>query len=121
MPAAEYAFRAIGLPVNTRGLDIADVRARLGVVGDKRVLMVEGDVVNLLPNENASPDLRISLLAADGRELYVWTTHGPRGHLNKGERARFAARLETPPDGVEEAMVRLAPAKSPAARSTEGS
>lgn len=120
-PSLEIAFEAIGLRIDDKGLDIEDVRARLGTIGDKKVLMVEGSVVNRLVKENDSPELSISLRDADGRELYVWTTHGPRGHLAKASRARFAARLEAPPEGVKEALVRFVSTKTSASRVAEGS
>ena len=120
-PSLEVAFQTLGLKVNDRGLDIEDVRARLGSIGDKKVLMVEGSIVNRLAKENDSPELSISLRDADGRELYVWTTHGPRGHLAKTSRASFAARLEAPPEGVREALVRFVSTKTSASRVAEGS
>lgn len=120
-PGLGLAFDAVGLKTNDRGLDIEDVRARLGTIGDKKVLMVEGSVVNRLAKENDSPELSISLRDADGRELYVWTTHGPKGHLAKTSSARFAARLEAPPEGVKEALVRFVSTKTSASRVAEGS
>jgi hypothetical protein len=51
--------------------------------------------------------LRIALRAADGRELYVWTTRAPKGRLARGERVGFAARLAAPPEGVEDALVKF--------------
>ena len=107
VPLAADAYAAIGLPVNSRGLGIENLRARIGVSDDKRVLVVEGAVVNRREGETAAPDLRIALRAADGRELYVWTTRAPKNRLARGERVRFAARLATPPEGVEDALVKF--------------
>jgi len=106
-PFAAGAYAAIGLPVNLRGLAIENVRARIDASGDKRLLLVEGAIVNLRRGETAAPDLRIALRAADGRELYVWTTRAPKGRLARGERVGFAARLATPPEGVEDALVKF--------------
>ena len=41
-PGASGLYAAIGLPVNSVGLAIADVSARLGAGGDKSLLAVEG-------------------------------------------------------------------------------
>ena len=106
-PFAAGAYAAIGLPVNLRGLAIEDVRARIDASGDKKVLLVEGAIVNLRRGETAAADLRIALRAADGRELYVWTTRAPKERLSRGERVGFAARLATPPEGVEDALVKF--------------
>jgi len=120
-PFAAPAFAAIGLPVNTRGLAIEDVSARLAEAGEKKVLVVEGWIVNLRPARTASPDLRIALRGPDGRELYVWTTRAPASGLQRAERVRFTARLEAPPEGAEEAMVNFVASGARPAREAEGS
>jgi hypothetical protein len=107
-PATGGLYAAIGLPVNPVGLAIADVSARLGAGGDKSLLAVEGALVNLRGKETAAPNLRIALRAADGRELYVWTTRPPKDRLAAGERVHFLARLAAPPPGVVDALVKFA-------------
>jgi predicted Zn finger-like uncharacterized protein len=106
-PATGGLYAAIGLPVNPLGLAIADVSARLGAGGDRSLLAVEGALVNLRGKETAAPNLRIALRAADGRELYVWTTRPPKDRLAAGERAHFVARLAAPPPGVVDALVKF--------------
>ncbi len=107
-PATGGLYAAIGLPVNLVGLAIADVSARLGAGGDKSLLAVEGALVNLRGKETAAPNLRIALRAADGRELYVWTTRPPKDRLAAGERAPYVARHAAPPPGVVDALVKFA-------------
>jgi predicted Zn finger-like uncharacterized protein len=106
-PATGGFYAAIGLPTNPVGLAIADVSARLGAGGDKALLAVEGALVNLRGKETAVPNLRIALRAADGRELYVWTTRPPKDRLAAGERVSFVARLASPPPGVVDALVKF--------------
>jgi predicted Zn finger-like uncharacterized protein len=106
-PATGGLYAAIGLPVNPIGLAIADVSARLGAGGDKSLLAVEGALVNLRGKETAAPNLRVALRAADGRELYVWTTRPPKDRLAAGERVPFVARLAAPPPGVVDALVKF--------------
>jgi predicted Zn finger-like uncharacterized protein len=106
-PFAAGVYAAIGLPVNLRGLGIDNLRARIDASGDKKVLLVEGSIVNLRRGETAAPELRIALRAADGRELYVWTTRAPKERLARGERVGFAARLAAPPEGAEDALVKF--------------
>jgi predicted Zn finger-like uncharacterized protein len=107
VPATGGFYAAIGLPVNPVGLAIAGVSARLGAGGDKSLLAVEGALVNLRGRETAVPNLRIALRAADGRELYVWTTRPPKDRLAAGERAPFVARLAASPPGVVDALVKF--------------
>jgi hypothetical protein len=120
-PFTAPAFSAIGLPVNVRGLAIEDVSARLGAVGEKNVLVVEGWIVNLRPGQTPAPDLRIALRGADGRDLYVWTTRAPTRRLERAQRVRFAARLEAPPDGARDAIVKFVASGDRPAREAEGS
>jgi hypothetical protein len=107
IPATGGLYAAIGLPVNPVGLTIDDVSARLGLGGDKSLLVVEGALVNLRGKQTVAPKLRIALRAADGRELYVWTTRPPKDRLAAGERAGFVARLASPPPGVVDALVKF--------------
>ncbi len=118
-PLTAGAYAAIGLPVNLRGLAIDDVKAELDQ--DKKVLVIEGFIANLRATETSAPDLRIALRAADGRELYVWTTHAPKDRLAHGERVRFAARLAAPPDGAVDALVKFAAPGDKIALNPEGS
>ncbi len=120
-PLTAGAYAAIGLPVNLRGLAIENVRARLGEGGAKKILVVEGAVVNLREGETAAPDLRIALRAADGRELYVWTARAPKNRLARGERVGFTARLAAPPEGVADALVKFVAPGDKVAANPEGS
>ena len=89
-PIAAGAYAAIGLPVNLRGLAIEDVRARVGDSGDKKILMVEGAIVNLREAETAAPDLRIALRAADGARTLC--LDGARAQGPAGARGARALR-----------------------------
>jgi predicted Zn finger-like uncharacterized protein len=120
-PFAAGAYAAIGLPVNVRGLRIDNLRARLDASGDKKILLVEGAIVNVRRGETAAPDLRIALRAADGRELYVWTTRAPKERLARGERVDFAARLAAPPEGIEDALVKFVAPGNKVSLNPEGS
>ena len=121
VPLAAGVYAAMGLPVNLRGLAIENVRARVAQSGDKKILLVEGALVNLRADETAAPDLRIALRAADGRELYAWTTRAPKGRLARGERVRFTARLAAPPEGVEDALVKFVARGDKVSANPEGS
>jgi predicted Zn finger-like uncharacterized protein len=121
LPATASLYSAIGLPVNLRGLAIADVSAHLGEGADKALLLVEGALVNLRSRETSAPDLRIALRGADGRELYVWTTRPPKDRLAVGERAHFVARLTAPPPGVVDALVKFVPPGDKLGPGPEGS
>ena len=120
-PLTAGAYAAIGLPVNPRGLAIEGVRARLEDSGGKTTLIVEGAIANLRQGETAVPALRIALRAADGRELYVWSTVAPKDRLASRERTSFAARLAAPPEGVRDALVKFVAPGDKVALNPEGS
>lgn len=108
-PATAALYARAGLPVNLRGLAIADVRAT--VTHESQVqgeLVVTGEIANLRDHEIVLPRLRLTLRSQDGRELYVWTARGPKSSLGAHERVAFRARLAAPPAGVREVLVKFA-------------
>jgi hypothetical protein len=121
VPELGAAYAAIGLPVNPLGLTIEDVHARMGEFGARKVLLVDGAILNQRAHEAAPPELRIVLRGADGRELYRWTTRSPKSTLAKSERVRFTARLEAPPEDVVDAVVNFVGATENSSGRAEGS
>ena len=108
VPATARAFAFVGLPVNARGLEFADVRSTLMEADAKKVMLVEGAIVNLRDGDAAQPDLRVALRAADGRELYAWTVRAGKPKLGPRERIAFRTRLAAPPSGVKDVLVKFA-------------
>ena len=107
-PGAARIFAAIGLPVNLRGLTLDNVRTSIFDLGDRKMLVVEGAVVNLRNSAAETPNLRLALRSADKRELYVWTAPAPKATLAANEQVGFRTRLAAPPDGVSDVVVRFA-------------
>lgn len=106
-PATARIFASVGLPVNLRGLALDNVRTNIFDSGDKKVLLVEGAIVNLRDSPAETSDLRIALRDQDKRELYVWTASAPKGRLGPNEQVPFRTRLAAPPDGVSDVLVRF--------------
>jgi hypothetical protein len=108
-PATASAYARLGMPVNLRGLKINRVRATADEPTDgSGELLVTGEIVNLRESETPVPDLRLTLRADNGRELYVWTARGPKNRLGPRERVAFRARLAAPPAGVRDVLVKFA-------------
>jgi len=107
-PRAAAPFAAVGLPVNLDGLALSAVRSRVAVEGPRKVLLVEGEIVNLRRDANSLPPLALSLRGVDGRDRYAWTTRAPKARLEPGERVAFHARLVSPPEDGAEMLVRFA-------------
>jgi hypothetical protein len=108
VPAAARVFAAVGLPVNLVGLALDNVHASIFDLGDRRVLVVEGAIVNLREAPTPTPNLRIALRDAAKREIYSWTAPVAKGRLGPDEQLAFRSRLAAPPDGVGDVLVRFA-------------
>ncbi|HYC25990.1 MAG TPA: hypothetical protein VEC58_08130 [Roseiarcus sp.] len=109
-PPTARLFAAIGLPVNLRGFAFADVEANLSEADGKRMLTVEGAIVNLRQQPLEAPPMRIALRDAEKREIYVWTARALTAKLGPGERTTFRTRLAAPPQAGSDIMVRFAAA-----------
>jgi hypothetical protein len=107
-PGTAAVYAGLGMPVNLRGLEIEHVRATAAGQEERQELLVTGEIVNLRDRETPLPDLRLTLRAEDGRELYVWTARGPKDRLSPHEQIAFRARLAAPPAGVRDVLVKFA-------------
>ncbi|MGI3903682.1 MAG: zinc-ribbon domain-containing protein [Janthinobacterium lividum] len=104
-PPSEAVFSTLGLPVNLKGLGIADIRSTV-VSGDgPPTLTLEGRITNLRPDAMPVPALRIAVRDKNSRELYYWTSPAPKAQLAAGETVLFHSRLAAPPaDGQDLAV-----------------
>ena len=118
VPQTAALFQRIGLPVNLRGLALADVHGTLGSEPGVTapVLLLEGRIDNLRHASTRVPDLRIAVRDKTGNELYSWTTPAPKPRLSAGETIVFRTRLAAPPPDGQEFVVGFAdPAGPPGA------
>ena len=107
-PATAAVYAGVGLPVNLSGLSIANLHVTVTQQTEgPGELLVTGEIENLRDGKTSVPDLRLALRGEDGREIYVWTTKGPKTSLNARERIPFRARLAAPPAGVREVLVKF--------------
>ena len=107
-PTTAALYADVGLPVNLSGLSIAKVRVTVAQQTEgPGELLITGEIENLRDAKTSVPDLRLALRGEDGREIYVWTTKGPKISLNARERVPFRARLAAPPAGVREVLVKF--------------
>ena len=104
-PRAAALFEAAGLSINLGGVSIDRVRARILMDGDRRILVVEGDLVNPGDRAETARPLLVSVRDDDGQPLYTWTTKAPQQKVSSGERAAFVARLASPPANAGSVLV----------------
>jgi predicted Zn finger-like uncharacterized protein len=106
-PQSAPLYKAAGLPVNPRGIEIVDVTNGLTVEDGERVLVVSGKLVNISGRELPVPQIRIALINGAQREVYHWPVLASVGTLRPGQSARFHTRLAHPPR-AEQVQVTLA-------------
>ena len=107
IPGLAETYAAIGLPVNLRGLEFREVRTVSETQDGIPVLVIEGDVVNIVKHAVEVPRVRLAVLGAAGQELYSWTTLLPRSTLSEDEKVSFRSRLASPPPEGREVLVRF--------------
>ena len=107
-PASAVLYADLGLPVNLRGLSIAKLRVSFTQQTEgPGELLITGEIENLRDNKTSVPDLHLALRGADGRDIYAWTTRGPKPSLDARERVPFRARLAAPPPDVRDVLVKF--------------
>jgi predicted Zn finger-like uncharacterized protein len=106
-PATARLYAAARLPVNPLGLELKGVRSELVPGGADRLLVVEGEILNLKAGPVEVPPLQLSVRGAGRLPLYTWTNEPPRKTLAPGESVRFRARLASPPPDGREILVRF--------------
>jgi hypothetical protein len=106
-PPSAAVFAALGLPVNLRGIDIRDVKSRMGEDNGVSVLVIDGALVNVAKEKMAVPRLRFAVLGDKGQEIYVWSAQADKSHLMPGEAMTFRRRLAAPPVDGRDVNVRF--------------
>jgi predicted Zn finger-like uncharacterized protein len=81
----------------TGGLEFRNVTSELTGQDRDRVLLVEGEIVNVAQEDVTVPPLAIAVRNGDEQTLAAWTDAPPRTTLGPGEVIRFATRLASPP------------------------
>ena len=79
------------------GLELRDLKSVRRLVDGKRVVVVEGLVVNLSKENRQVPSLRASVTDADGVELDSWTFQAASASLPPGGTTRFETVAKNPP------------------------
>jgi hypothetical protein len=109
-PATAPLYAALGFNVSPNRMGLDHVTSRLAWEGGRQILVVEGEIRNLASSPRAAPRMRLSVLDAEGREIYHWIAAPPKAWLAAGETAEFRARLAAPPKQGQEVRVRFADA-----------
>jgi predicted Zn finger-like uncharacterized protein len=107
MPPSAALFRLVGLPINLRGLDFADLRATREENDGVAVLVIEGRIENVTGAAVSVPRLRFALRDGAQGELMSWTAPPDRARLDAGQALPFRSRLAAPPADGSDILVRF--------------
>ncbi len=102
VPEAGAAYAAVGLPADTLGLVIEDVKAEPAFQGGRPVITLTGLVRNLRAAGTDSPSIRIEMLGAKGAPLAARVVRPLEPHVPGKAGRHFALTIPDPPKGVRE-------------------
>jgi predicted Zn finger-like uncharacterized protein len=107
LPQTASFYATMGLPVNLRGLDFADISTATEQQDGVPILVVDGSIVNVGHRIVDVPRLKFAVRNSAGDEIYSWTAVAPRANLPPGEALQFRSRLASPPAGGQAVLVRF--------------
>jgi predicted Zn finger-like uncharacterized protein len=106
-PQTASLYAAIGLPVNLRGLVLADVTTELQTQEGVQVLLVQGRIESTAKRTVEVSRLRFAVRNGGGSEIYTWTALPNRSLLAPGDTLAFQSRLASPPPETRDVLVRF--------------
>jgi hypothetical protein len=100
VPEAAPMYDMIGLGVQMAGdgLELQNVRSAVNRDGDTLILVVEGDIANVIQEKRPVPRVRVALKDRAGKEVYFWTFSIDQAEIEPGQKLPFVTRLPSPPD-----------------------
>ncbi len=106
-PAMASIYKALGMPVNVRGVMFTNVQQRWQPIGGKLQLQVEGEVANLTNSYKTLPHIVVGALSEDRREVFRWVVNVRKKPLLPGEKAPFVAEIPAPPEYARHLVLRF--------------
>ena len=108
-PKTASAYAAVGLPVNTTGLIIEQVKAAPGADSGHPAVMVSGVMRNVIDRMVDAPPLKVSLLSKDGHSVERRTTPASDAmRIRPGETRHFTVSMIDPPKTAADVEVTFA-------------
>lgn len=101
VPDLAGLYSAVGLGVNTVGLEFADVSTQLGRRDGVDVLGVGGTIYPVAQRTVSVPPVLVEIRDATGHVLYQWSVTPEPRTLAPGEIVQFSTELASPPTGAQ--------------------
>ncbi len=105
LPASQAAFAGVGLPVNTLGLVLENVRAQPVFQGGRPVLAVTGSIRSIGDEAVTAPPIRISLLDRAGRPVAAKVATPLDARVPSRATRHFAITIVDPPAAAHDLKV----------------
>ena len=109
LPQTASLYAQLGLHVNVRGIDFANLKTSYETQDGTRVLVVEGGIRNISSAVQPVANIRYSMRNAAGVEVYSWTGVPDRNLMPPGETTQFRTRLASPPNDGRDVRVSFQP------------
>lgn len=100
-PQTSGAYAGLGLPVNSLGLAIEQVKAEPTFQGGRPVLAVSGTIRNLRDEAAEAPGIRIDMLTRSGKPLAAKIVRPIDPHIPPGAKRHFAISIADPPSSLQ--------------------
>lgn len=100
LPDLAGAYAALGMAVNTIGLEFRDVHTLLTLRSGANTMRVEARIYSVAQRTVAVPPVVVTLLDDRGNSLYEWSVTPEARELERGEVVDFSSQLSSPPAGA---------------------
>ncbi|WP_334164400.1 DUF3426 domain-containing protein [Phenylobacterium sp.] len=100
-PQTSGAYAGLGLPVNSLGLAIEQVKVEPTFQGGRPVLAVSGSIRNLRDQAAEAPAVRIDMLSRSGKPLAAKVVRPIDPHIPAGATRHFAIAIADPPSSLQ--------------------
>lgn len=100
LPDLAGVYAAMGLEVNTVGLEFRDVHTLLTQRRGAGLIEVDARIYGVAPRTVVVPPVVVTLLDAQGASLYEWSVTPDVRDLEPGEVVDFTSQLGSPPAGA---------------------
>ncbi|WDR04621.1 zinc-ribbon domain-containing protein [Devosia rhodophyticola] len=111
-PSMAGVYESMGLGVNVVGLNFTDVRTQRTLRDGKEVLLVQAEIVNVALGRMPVPPVVLTLIDAQGKNLYQWSVRPLVRSLVPGKTASISTQLSLPPGNVAKVKLSFASGNS---------
>jgi predicted Zn finger-like uncharacterized protein len=106
-PQAASLYEAVGITINTRGLEFRHVHYTREFDDGTHSLAVRGEILNVTDLPQTVPHIRVTLRDEAQNEIHSWTFPPPETVLDPGKSAGFTTRMTDPPVEARDMEVRF--------------